>query len=128
MNDFDEAILEFMEESGTTATYIKRTGTYDPAQGQYVGTEKKIPVQVLILDLTLQSNGLVTKFGTNILAGDKELFVRPPHKTAPGTAPLVIDPANDSIRVGNVEYKIASMKEVNPTGNDTIVFNLHVRR
>lgn len=128
MDDFDTAVMELMAEFGTTATYIKRVSTYDTTTSENVETTKEIPVQVILMDLTLQSNGLSTKFGTLIQAGDKEMFVRPPNKTDNGVAPLTVDPSNDSVRVKGIEYRIVSSKEVNTTGADTIIYDLYVRR
>lgn len=128
MNDFDIAVMEFMQENPLTAMYIKAVGEYDPTTGEVVETVTEIPVEAILMDLTLQSNGLSTKFGTLIVAGDKELYVRPPNKTNPLNAPLVVDSANDRVRVNGFEYKVVTSKEVNPTGVDPILFDLYIRR
>lgn len=129
MRDFDAAVLEFIQESGFTATYVKQTqGEYDPATGTVGTTVVEIPVQVILMDLTLQSNGLSTKYGTLVEAGDKELFMRPPHKTDPAQPILDIHPASDTVKVGTTVYKIVTMKELNPTTSDPILYMLYLRR
>lgn len=129
-SDFDRAILEFFVDFGFEATYIKQLGdgVYDPATGENVITTVEIPVEAILLDLTLQSNGLSTKFGTLVQAGDKELYIRPPEKTDPLRLPLVINPANDRVRANGVEYKIHSMKELNTTSTESLLYNLYIRR
>lgn len=122
-NDFHQAIVEFMRESGKLVT-LKKTveGEYDPALGTIPMTEVEIPVKALMMDLTLQSNGLSVKYNTAIEAGDKEIYVQPNRDT-----PFTIQ-TDDRILFGSIEYKVVTMKEINPTGDDPIVFMLYCRR
>lgn len=128
MVDFDLAILEFMRDYPMTVLHVRTTGEYDPAQGKIVGVVKNSPAQAILLDYTLQSNGLGAKLGTEIKSGDKQLFMRPPHKTTEGIPVLVIDPTTDVIKVGTVLYNIVICKEINPTGTDPLVYELQLRR
>lgn len=129
MNDLDYAVMEFMRENPLTATYHKASrGEYDPTTGEVPSTVVEIPVQAILMDLTLQSNGLSTKYETLIEAGDKELYVRPPHKTDPLNPQLDIVPADDRVEVDGVIYKIVTFKEVNPTGADALLYSLYIRR
>jgi hypothetical protein len=82
----------------------------------------EIDVEAILMDLTLQSNGLSTKYQTLVEAGDKEAFVRPNKVT-----PFTIAPA-DRLLIGGVEYKVVTMKEVNPTTTDAILYSLYLRR
>lgn len=127
-DDFHFAVLEFIRESGFTALYIQRTGDYDPELGEVVQTVTTTPVEAILLDLTLQSNGFGTKLGTEIQMGDKQLYVRPPHKTRPGTPVLKIDPADDRIRIGDIEYTIVTFKEFNTTATDPALYEFYIRR
>lgn len=129
VDDFDYAVLEFMQDFGTTMQYTKIVaGEYDVETGVVSSTEEVTDVEGIILDLTLQSNGYSTKYGTMVQAGDKEIFVRPPKKADSSADNLVVDPATDFIVVGDVEWKVVTFKEVNPVGDDNpILFSFYVR-
>lgn len=129
MKDLDLALLEFIKESGTSAILLKQSeGAYDPALGEVSTTVVEIPVQAILMDLTLQSNGLSVKYGTQVETGDKELYMRPPHKTNTALAPVEINPNSDKIKVGTTVYKIVTLKELNPSASDVILYTLYLRR
>lgn len=128
-DDFDSAILEFFDDFGFTAIYIQRgVSTYNTSTGENVVTSVEIPVQAILLDLTLQSNGLSAKFGTLVMAGDKELYIRPPNKTDPYRIPLVVNTTSDVVIVNAIDYKIVNTKEINPTATEPLLYDLHIRR
>lgn len=123
--DFDLTVLELMKEFGTWGTYVRvKTGAYDPNTSTAATITIEAPVRLIIMDLTLQSNGDSVKYGTKIQAGDKEIYIQPTDQTDL----LGVDPATDSVRVGAQVYKIVTFKEVNPTGNQPIVYSLYVRQ
>lgn len=129
MEDFDLAVLEFMNEMGFTAQYVQTAnGEYDPATGTVTPVVTQTPVQAILMDLTLSSNGLSTRFGTLVEQGDKQLLVRPPHKATEGATPMDINSASDKVLVHGVEYKVVTFKEINPTGADPLVYDLYIRR
>lgn len=129
MDDFDQAVLEFIKESGFIAYYVRQAdGEYDPATGTVPVTTSQRPVQAILMDLTLNSNGLSTRFGTLVVSGDKQLLVRPPHKTYPTDPKLAINTATDRVLVNGLEYKIVTFKEINPTGADPVLYDLYIRR
>ena len=95
-SDFDRMILEFMRDDPMTCHYQKSSaGTYDPSTGELAVTLVEVPCSGILLDMTSNSNGLSSKFGTEILAGDKELYLLPPEKVDPLATPLVIDTTAD---------------------------------
>jgi hypothetical protein len=125
--DFDNALAEFFTEFGFEATFMKVSGeTY--SGGENIITYTEIPVEAILMDLTLQSNGLSAKFGTLVEAGDKELYIRPSEKTDPLSAPLTVTPVKDKVKVNGVEYRIASMKEVNTTATEPLLYDLYIKR
>lgn len=127
--DFDAVVMEFMEDYPMTATYRTQVdGAYDPATGTTSFTTVDTEVEAILLDLTLSSNGLSTRHGTMVVAGDKQLIVRPPEKTDPLATPIVINTATDRVIVFGQDYKVVTYKEINPTGNDVILFDLYLRR
>lgn len=126
--DFDAVALELVTEFGGDGTYISQTqGVYDPSTGSVGVTTTETPVTVALLDLTLQSSGLSTKYGTQIMTGDKEAYVIPPNKTG-GSALPPIAPSLDRLVVAGVSYTVITFKEVNPTGTDPILYTLYLRR
>lgn len=127
MHDLELTVIEFMNESGFVAFITRVSGEYDPELSTVVNTSKTIPVRAIILDLTLQSNGLGEKLGTDILAGDKQLFVQPPRGSS-GPIPLQLDPGKDTVKVGTTVYKIVTVKEINTTGTYPILYELYIRR
>jgi hypothetical protein len=128
MSDFDCAVLEFMRDYSSVAQYISISeGTYNPSTGSTSPTSTTIPVDAILMDLTLKSNGLSVKYDTLVQAGDKEAYVRPPQTDVVPTN-LVVNPASDRIVIAGVEYKIVTFKELNPTGTAPILFSLYLRR
>jgi len=128
LNDFDAAVLEFFNDYPLTITYIQSVnGSYDPATSEYTVSEIATECKAILLDLTHINNGLSTKYGTQIVSGDKELYLLPPEKDF-FSAPLIITPSSDKVVVNNVTYTVAAMKEINPTGNAPIVYTFHIQR
>lgn len=129
MEDFDHTVLEFIREDGFVAQYKKMSGTYNPATASLTSSASEtIEVNAILLDLTLQSNGQSTRFGTLVINGDKQLLVQPPNKANPLAPALEINTATDRVVVNGVEYKIVTFKELNPTGTDPIYYDLYIRR
>ena len=127
MDDFDQVVLEFMNDYGFTATYLKASSaTYNPATGENTITVTEIPVQAIQMDLPLTRNGSSTASGTLIQDGDKQLFIRPTEKSA--ILPLIIDPAADRVRIGTLEWGIVTSKEINPSASNQILIELYIRR
>lgn len=125
--EFDSVALELITEFGTTGTYTSvTTGLYSPSTGTVASTPVSQPMKVLLMDLTRPANGLSTKYGTEILAGDKECYAIPPVKT--GGTSLTVDPVNDKLVVAGVTYTIVVFKEVNPSGVDPILYSFYLRR
>lgn len=122
-------IIPFFQDDPATGYYTKyQQGTYDPATSEYTNIPVEIPCSLLLLDLTRNNNGLSSVFGTEILAGDKECWMLPPEKADNTILPLVIDTTSDRLRVGNITYKIVTMKEANPTGANPIAYQFMLRR
>jgi hypothetical protein len=126
--DFDGIVQEFMNDYGFNTFYTQRSGTYDASQSKMVTVDTVIPVRALVMDYTLQRNGLTSMPGTEIQAGDKEMFIQPPNKTDPNALPMTIDPTTDSVLLNGYQYKVVTSKEVNTTGNNSVLFNLLIRR
>lgn len=128
MYGFDEAVLEFMRDYPLTAYVVRSTGSYNPATASVETSDVQHPVEAILMDYTLQSNGLGVALGTDIKAGDKQLFVRPPLKSNPNATLTDIDPSTDRVIVAGVTYQVIRVKELNPTAVDVILYELQLRR
>ena len=127
--DFIRSILDFMQDDPLTVYYTKYTqGSYDPSTSEYTSTVVEIPCSAIILDLTRNSNGLSSVYGKSILAGDKDMYLFPPNKLDANVSPLTIDTTVDRVRVGSILYKVEDMKELNPQGDNTILYQFFLRR
>jgi len=128
-DDFDRMILDFMRDDPLTATYIQYgTPVYDTTTGESTTPETLTSVQCIILDFDRMSNGLSSKFGTEILQGDKDFYMYPTNKADPLATPIVPNPTSDRITVGGITYKIVNMKEANPQASAPLLYNLMLRR
>jgi hypothetical protein len=130
MEDFDLTVLEFIKDYGAEDAYIVQpsTGAYNPATATAAGNPTLLPCEGILMDLTLQSNGMSTKYGTVVEAGDKEFMMRPPHKTNAYETPVTIRPSEDQLVIGDITYDIVTLKELNPTGTNPVLISLYLRR
>lgn len=127
MNSLEQAARELIAEFGSSGEYITTSqGSYDPTTASVVNSTLRQRVPMVLLDLTLQSNGLSVKYGTQVLAGDKEAYVIPPQKS--GGKAVAVTPNSDRVSFGGVTYTVITHKEVNPTGSDPLVWFLYLRR
>lgn len=125
-SDFGRMIQLFMEDDPLVATYHQYSqGSYNPATSEYETAQVDTLVQAILLDLTGNSNGSSSKFGTSISEGDMELYFKP-FSDSPLVQP--VDTTSDKVTVGGVIYKVAVMKSVNPMGNSPMLYNLMLKR
>lgn len=126
--DFDKAALELVREFGGSGTYVKTTlGAYDPTTATAASSVISIPLIVAMFDLNNPQNGYGTKPGTALQAGDKETYILPPTKQGQADI-LPLDTVNDRIVVNGISYNIVTMKEVNPSGSDPLLYIFYLRR
>ena len=125
--DFDAAVLDIVNELGAVGTYVQSSKSeYSPTTGMLVGGTTKIPAKMIIMDLTLQSNGLSLRYGTEVISGDKEAYMVPPVKA--GGPAISITPGSDKVIFAGVTYSVVTFKEVNPSGTSPVVYFLYLRR
>ena len=129
--NFDKVIAHMMVRYGGVGNLlIDSTSTYDPTTGSYAASTTSYPVNILLMDYTMQKNGASEMGGTLILAGDKQCYVQPLNKSSPNLAMPVLQPNRDRVQVNTDIWKIVSLKELNPsaTSNNSVVFELHLRK
>lgn len=123
LEDFQLAVSQFMGDYGVAGKVVKQSQqSYDPSTGNVISTTIEIPVNVILMDLTLQSNGYSVKYGTLVQEGDKEAYVEAP------AFGLTIAPLVDKIVIGSTSYTIVTFKETNPTGGKAVAYFLYLRR
>lgn len=127
MTELERAAYDLITEFGSTATLrTVLTGDYNPDTGAVSRAEVSQYVRAVLVDLTLQSNGLSLRYGTEVLTGDKEAYVLPPEKT--GGNPVTFSPGVDTLTVGGVQYTVVTVKEGNTTGSSPFVYFMYLRR
>jgi hypothetical protein len=130
VSSFDRVVANMMRNYGTTATLVVPSdqGTYDALTSEYVTPEVEYVVRILVFDYTLQSNGDQSMKNTLIGAGDKQVFVQPLNKTDSNLTMPEIRPEKDYIVFGGVRYRIITVKHLNPSLQDNILFELLARK
>lgn len=132
MQDFDETIVFMMQDFGTICQLVYQddsTAVYDPNTGALAGpTITNYPCNAIFLDYTLQRYGLMDQQGTLVTSGDKQCFLQPINKADSTKTMPKIQPNKDRILSpeGHL-YKIASLKQVNPTMTNNILYELHLK-
>lgn len=127
MADFDSMVVEFMNEFGTTATIIlHHTGTYDTSTGVYANGTTNVSVKAILMDRTLRSDGDQNSANSLIQAGDKQCFIQPPEKN--GGSVIQINTSSDLCLIGGTTYRIVTMKQINPSTTDNVLFELYLRK
>jgi len=127
LSPFDGVVANMMSMFGGLATLKTYSdGTY--IDGENIVDEFLFDVKVLLTEYPQMGAGEKQEFNTLILAGDKQCFMQPIEKTGSGLVPPEVKANIDKIQVGNTEYKIMNMKEVNPSGTNNVLYELHLRR
>lgn len=127
-SDFDSMIMDFMRDDPMTATYLQYIEDYDYATSENTVVEITTPVSGILLDFDRSNNGLSSKFGEMVLAGDKNFYMLPTQKRDPLATPIIPNTTSDKIIVAGITYKIHVMKEANPTGAAPLLYNFMLRR
>lgn len=122
-SDFNDVVNEFFTVQGwsCSATLIKTSSVYDPNTSENIVTESRFTMQAIPFDYINKFQGLTTQQNTLIQTGDKQVFLK--------KNPLVtsINPSSDTLKIGDIVYKIITVKEVNPTLTNTLYYELFVR-
>lgn len=129
LEDFDQCVTEFMNDfGGVGILHIAGTSIRNPDTNDLEVVVTPIQVRAILLDLTLQSNGLQTVAGSLIQAGDKRCYIQPINKTNPALAMPVVQPNKDKFEMGDITYTIVTLKEINPTATNNVLYELYLRR
>ena len=126
-NEFDYVVAELIREAGGTGTLrVFTDGVY--VDGEITRTSIDYPVNIAINDFPQANSGEKSKFGTLIQADDKQLMMQPINKADPDATQPNIQANRDLVIINGTEWKILALKEINPSGVNTILFDMHLRR
>lgn len=122
-------VYNILRREGTTATLTQlgATGTYDPTTSSYTpAASVTTTVKVVLLDYSITQSGTSVNENTLIQQGDKRCYMDAKVNGVDlATKP---SPAGDTITVAGQTYRILNVKEYNPTGAYTIMYDLLLRK
>jgi len=129
MNQFDGVVARMMVAYGGSALLhiAGEGGTY--TDGEYIPNPSfDKPVKIILDEYPQYSLGEKSNFGTLVLEGDKRCLMQPIHKANTNDLPYEIKANKDTLIINGTEWKIVGMKQINPSGMDAIIFELHIRK
>lgn len=122
-------VYNILRREGTTATLtqLAASGTYDPTTSSYTpAASVTTSVKVVLLDYSASQNGTYVNENTLIQANDKQCYMDAKINGVDlATKP---SPAGDTITAAGQTYRILNVKEYNPTGAYTIMYDLLLRK
>ncbi len=126
-NEFDYVVAELIREAGGTGT-LRVFSTSSYVDGEVVLTPTDYSVNITINDFPQANSGEKSKFGTLIQSDDKQLMMQPINKADPDATQPNIQANRDLVIINGTEWKILALKEINPSGVNAILFDMHLRR
>ena len=127
LSQFDTVVRDILGLAGGTGT-LRVFSTSSYVDGEVVLTPTDYTVNLAINDFPQANSGEKSKFGTLIQADDKQVMVQPINKADTNATQPNIQANRDLIIINGTEWKILALKEINPSGVDTILFDAHLRR
>lgn len=126
ISQFDNTVTRLLSRYGGTGVLkVFSEGTY--LDGEVTLTPITYDVNIAIFDYPQSMAGDKSNFGTLVLEGDKQCYMQPVNKADNNYGSPTIKANRDLITIGSVEWKILTLKEINPSGANTIVYELHLR-
>ncbi len=124
---FDSVVTDMMALAGGTAILrVFTDGSY--LDGEVTRTPVDYSVKLVINDYPQANSGDKSKFGTLIEASDKEVLVQAINKADTTATQPTIHANRDLVIINGTEWKILALKEINPSGVNAILFDMHLRR
>lgn len=112
-----------------TLSLIDDTGVYNPDTSEVVLDDPvEHTTKAIFLDFAILANGLQTKGGGTIEMNDKQVYLLPIDTTTKEVFSRKPSPAGDTITdVNGKVWRIVLIKEYNPSGSNTIMYDMLVR-
>lgn len=122
--EFNSVVSEFFDTQGWSClAYIQKftDGGYNQNTSEQIQILTEYPVRTIPFDYINKFQGSTTLDNTLIRTGDKQVYVKPSQYVTS------INPESDKLRMNGIVYKIITMKEVNPTLDNVLYYELFVR-
>jgi len=127
IGQFDRTVDRLISRYGGKGVLtIFTNGVY--LDGEVTRTSTNYDVNIAIFDYPQSMAGDKSNFGTLVLEGDKQCYMQPVNKADANYESPVIKANRDLIKIEGVEWKILTLKEINPSSANTIVYDLHLRK
>ena len=127
ISQFDNVVRDMISMAGGVGTLrIFTDGVY--VDGEVTRTPIDYNVKIALNDYPQANSGMKSHFGTLIESDDKELYMVPINKADPDATQPTIHANRDLVIINGTEWKILALKEINPSGVNTILFDMHLRR
>jgi hypothetical protein len=127
LSQFDNVVRDMLGMAGGTGILrVFADGVY--VDGEVTRTSVDYPIEIALNDFPQANSGEKSKFGTLIESDDKELMMRPINKTDSDAVQPSMQANRDLIITNGIEWKILALKEINPSGVNTILYTAHLRR
>ena len=124
-DDFNRMILQMMRDFGGYATLRSYSdGVY--SDGEFTNSFTEYFTPSILLEFAQIGAGEKSGFNNEILKGDRQCFLKPIATT--GQVLPKIKANKDTVVIGGVEWTIQGYKEVNSTGYDLLLIELHIRK
>ena len=116
-----KTVTDMMKRRGGDAKLIVAgVPTYDTATSLVTSAEVAYPVRALVFDYVQKSMGMGVQGDSLVRSGDKQVFIKPSDFPRP-VAKV------DSFLYQGSKFSIIVAKEINPSGSDVLLHELHVR-
>lgn len=116
-------VLNMMSRYGGSAVLVvdNGEGTYDPETSTTTSAETEYQIRVLAQDYIQKTNGITTQLGGLVQTGDKQFFIQP----ADGMP--MPRPGSDAIIFEGRKWTVTTIKDYNPSGTKTYVYEVYAR-
>lgn len=105
---------------GTSVLTVSSPGTYDVSTSSVIEINTDYTVKMIAFDYFQKVSGMNTEINTLIRNGDKQVFMLPEANPRP-------TPAVDSLVYNGIRHSIVSVKDLNPSGSQSILYELYIR-
>lgn len=119
-------VLSMIKKNGqaVTVTFVEPNPVYDPETGSATPTVSTKTSKAVFIDFSNMVYGQTTKSGSMIEMNDKQVYIQAGSdwaRSINGTGDYITDAAGQ-------KWRVITVKEYNPTGVLSIMFDLHVRK
>ena len=116
-----KTVTDMMKRRGGDAQFVSSgVPIYDPVTSAAVSTEVIYPVRALVFDYVQKSLGMGVQGDSLVRSGDKQVFIKPSGFPRP-IAKV------DSFMYQGSRFSVIVAKEINPSGDNVLLHELHVR-